>query len=115
MVLWTLSFGKNEAVPFTMMGFKILWQKFDHGVKILWQKFDHGVKILWQKFDHGVKMVFWSQSQNTIWYIEPGVDFSGVQNIIWPVNDFGSGNLQAIWASTYENFTGPKVNWPNLT
>jgi hypothetical protein len=22
----------------------------------------------------------------------------------------GFGNLQAIWASTYENFTGPKVN-----
>jgi hypothetical protein len=23
-----------------------------------------------------------SRSQNTIWYIEPGVDFSGVQNTI---------------------------------
>jgi len=26
------------------------------------------------------------------------------------VNDFGIWNLQAIRASTYENFTGPKVN-----
>jgi hypothetical protein len=32
-----------------------------------------------------------------------------------PVNDFGIWNLQAIQVSTYENFTGPKVNWPNLT
>ena len=30
------------------------------------------------------------------------------------VNDFGIWILQAIRASTYENFTGPKVNWPKL-
>jgi hypothetical protein len=28
---------------------------------------------------------------------------------ITTVNDFGIWNLQAIQASTYENFTGPKV------
>jgi len=31
-------------------------------------------------------------------------------SVIYPVNDFGICNLQAVRASTYENFTGPKVN-----
>ena len=31
--LWTCSFGKNESVQFTMMGFKIPWRKFEPGSK----------------------------------------------------------------------------------
>jgi hypothetical protein len=29
--------------------------------------------------------------------------------LVLPVNDFGIWNLQAIWASTYENFTDPNA------
>ena len=46
------SFGRNEGVQLTMMGFKIQWRKITPG-------------------------------SNSIWYIGPGVDFSGGQNTIW--------------------------------
>ena len=47
----------------------------------------HGISnpMVYQTPTYGVKydMAFWTRCQNTIWYIEPGVDFSGVQNTIW--------------------------------
>jgi hypothetical protein len=68
--------------------------------------------IVWDEFYQ-----LWGHFLVKVYEIYPNLSFFCPFCCNSPINDFGIWNLQAaaIRASTYENFTGPKVNWPNLT